>query len=213
MTVEDVATRRGLTDVLHFTSNRGLTGILASRVLHPRARLHEDKYVEHVMMLNCAIRYDHDYLDYVNLSLTRIAPLINFSKGRWHAGADLWWCVLAFSPDILSHSGVIFTTTNNKYEVSVRRAEGSEGLEAMFAASVKDYESPVRTVTRRPGMPDNHTTSPQAEVLYPGDLTLDHLRTVYVESEPQSDIVHSQLEIHGLASSVAVSVNPAVFRT
>ena len=47
-------------------------------------------------MPNCAVRYDRDHLDYVSLSISRVASLINISTTRWHGSKDLWWCVLSF---------------------------------------------------------------------------------------------------------------------
>lgn len=212
MTIEQIIDKRGLADVLHFTTNHGLTGILASKMVRPRARLTADNYVEHVMMLNCALRYDVDFLDYVNLSVSRIAPLFTISKTRWHAQKDLWWCVLAFRPEILTHAGVIFTTTNNKYDASVVRTEGAAGLEQMFAQHIKDLQYPVQNVVRPPATPAHFTTSRQAEVLYPGDLSTDYLRTVCVATDAHSDVAFSQLEIAGLAGIVSVHVNPDIFR-
>lgn len=49
---------RGITQVVHFTTMRGAIGILASRAVKSRARLEEDKFLEHVYMPNANFRKD-----------------------------------------------------------------------------------------------------------------------------------------------------------
>ena len=212
MTVAEVIEHRGIREVLHFTTNLGLTGIVASRVLHPRARLSDDNYVEHVAMANCAVRYDPQYLDYVNLSIGRIASLFDISRTRWHASKDLWWCVLSFRPEILTHDGVIFTTTNNKWHKSVLRAPGTVGLEQMFAERVQYFERPPQTEDRHPGLRLNMPTHREAEVLYPGDLNLEYLQTVYVATERHDRVAFAQLKLQGIHDRVSVEVNPERFK-
>lgn len=91
---------------------------------------------------------------------------------------DLWWAVLAFEPGILDHEGVWFTTTNNIYP-SCARGQGTEGFEALYAGEVLGRYSSRHT---RAGVGDAQPTDRAAEVLYPGELSLDHLTSVYVPS-------------------------------
>ncbi|HEU0127959.1 MAG TPA: hypothetical protein VFQ48_05060 [Pseudonocardiaceae bacterium] len=42
---------RGITEVLHFTTHRGLLGIFAKEAVLSRERLEADKYIEHIYLL------------------------------------------------------------------------------------------------------------------------------------------------------------------
>ena len=83
--IEQAARKRGITDVVHFTTLRGAVGVLASGVLKSRARLPSDQYLEHVYRPNAAFRKDHAWLDYVNLSIQRINDWMFDTSTRWHA--------------------------------------------------------------------------------------------------------------------------------
>src|SRR5690349_15550012 len=107
MSVNAIVARRNITRVLHFTTNQGLTGILASRAVKARRDLTSDKYLEHVYSPNCAVRRDQAWLGYVNLSIGRInARLWDISANKWHSNKDSWWCILVFDPIVLTHPGV-----------------------------------------------------------------------------------------------------------
>jgi len=188
MTIEDIITARGIEEVLHFTTNYGLGGILATGVVKPRARLTEDKYLEQIYRPNCPDRSrDEAWHDYVNLSIARVNwRLLGISADRWHAGMDGWWCVLSFEPEILAHEGVYFTTTNNMYS-GVRRAKGPKGLEAMYAERIVQWHS--SHVCRDLATPSCQPTDYQAEVLYPGELSLDYLQHAYVSEEEHLDAI------------------------
>lgn len=191
-TVADIVERRGITEVLHFTTNQGLTGILAKGQIEPRARLPEDKYLEHVYRPNADTRKDRAWVDYVNLSISRINTEYFEHSSRWHAHEDVWWCALAFDPVILSDEGVYFATTNNIY-TGCRRAPGPEGLEALFGDPVHRYLGNFARRTDEVG--DELTTCHQAEVLYPGPLSLERLLTVYVATGPHADVASSSCEM------------------
>jgi hypothetical protein len=191
--VAAVAASRGITRIMHFTTNSGLVGILASRAVKARERLPEEKYVEHVYKPNALFRRDPDHLDYVNLSIECInGRFFHICSTRWHRGEDRWWCILSFGSDILSHDGVLFTTTNNMY-TAVQRAAGAAGLEALFAPRIHQYEE--RWVTREPSLDAKFPTCPQAEVLYPGQLNTQALQEIYVSRPEDGDVVAAQLNI------------------
>ncbi len=188
MTIDDIVATREIEEVLHFTTNSGLTGILATGAVKARQSLPKDQYLEHIYKPNCPDRSrDTDWHGYVNLSVSRInTGLFDISSDRWHADIDGWWCILAFSAEILAHEGVYFTTTNNIY-TGIRRAKGPEGLEAMFTPRIVQW--PGRIVTRAVDLPACCPTCPQAEVLYPGDLALDHLKRIHVRDVEHADAV------------------------
>lgn len=189
MKIEDVVKDRGIREVLHYTTNRGLTGILAQGAIRPRKRLPADKYLEHIYKPNCDDRSrDVDWHDYVNLSITGInSRLFRISSNNWHRNLDGWWCILAFRAEILGHSGVFFTTTNNIYS-GVSRAQGVVGLEKMYAPTIRWYVN--STVLRPSDCDPAQPTCLQAEVLYPGDLSICYLNTIYVRDVEHTDAVH-----------------------
>ncbi|MDL4774543.1 DarT ssDNA thymidine ADP-ribosyltransferase family protein [Actinomadura xylanilytica] len=204
--VLDLARSYGVTDLVHFTTSRGVVGILARRAVLSRAGLTEDDYLEHVYRPNANVRKDCDWLGYVNLSVSRINDWMFGSSVRWHVTERASWVVLSFGAEVVAHPGVIFTTTNNMYP-SALRAEGVSGFERMFAEEVlgRYSESVVRGADLEPRFP----THRQAEVLYPGALALDHLRRIDVQTEACLDDVQGMLG--ALDLDLEVRLDPEVF--
>ena len=202
------AQKRGITDVVHFTTNNGVLGVLASGVAKSRKRLPDDEYLEHVYMPNARHRTrDKEWLDYVNLSIQRINDQMFRPSQRWHAHKGVAWVALSFNPEILSHPGVVFTTTNNIY-TGCRRAEGLEGFSRMFASRIVRWNGNV--VQRRSGTPPDFPTDRQAEVLYPGELSIEYLQRIDVQTEKTLYDIHGML--CGLIMDVPVRHAPEVFR-
>ena len=193
MSVGRVIQERGIPSVLHFTTNHGLVGVLAAGSLLSRRRLPDERLLEHVLHVNAAKRREaaadfdksEDWLDYVNLSISEVNARFLAVSRRWHNAAAVWWCILEFDPQIMEHDGVYFATTNNSYDQCSRGA-GEEGLVALFRERVG--RKPGWSAWRH-GRPSHLPTCEQAEVLYPGNLGVEHLRRVYVEKEEHSDIV------------------------
>lgn len=202
------AKRRGVTDVVHFTTLQGVVGVLAARAVKSRARLPEDEYLEHVYQPNARFRKDCAWLDYVNLSIERINDGMFTASVKWHAAEGNPWVVLSFDPKILAHPGVVFTTTNNIYP-SCKRAEKLAGFNQMFMDPVVGRYNERHD---RVDKPPQWTTDRQAEVLYPGELSCDYLQRIDVQSEEAVDRIHGALS--GLASSEHVHVRhaPEVFQ-
>lgn len=198
MTVREVIDGRGIVEVQHVTTNTGLLGMLASGSILSRQRLPEEKYIEHVYEPNAQVRKDKAWLDYVNLSMSKINTEFFGHAERWHAHRDIWWCVLALDPTILEHDGVVFATTNNIY-TGVTRGTGGEGLEALFADRVVRWHGNV--ATRPESKPNELTTCHQAEVLYPEQVDISWLRRVYVATPEHADIVGAQIEVLASGSS------------
>ena len=198
--IRKVVESRNIKEVLHFTTNRGFLGCLASGGLLPRNMLHEDDLLSHILTLNAPFRTEEEawfdqtekWIEYVNLSISEITRNLFSYSMKWHKGQDLSWLILAFDPEILEHEGVYFTTTNNIYPY-VARDKGAEGLEALFAPVIRRKGSwkAVRG-QRPPSLP----TCEQAEVLYPGKLSSEYLRTVYAQDGEDSDWVHGILGIY-----------------
>ena len=199
------AERRGIGQVVHFTTMSGAIGILASNAVKSRARLPEDEYLEYVYQPNAQFRKDPDWLDYINLSVERINDWMFQSSARWHMKENNPWVVLAFHPRILAHPGVVFTTTNNIY-TTCRRAEGLDGFCRMFADSIRNYDGTLYDRTNKLAA---WPTDRQAEVLYPGELSCDHLQRIDVQMEESLDTIHGILA--GLNTTVRVNLAPGVF--
>lgn len=220
MSLEQAVANHSVTEVVHFTTNRGLVGSLAGRSLLSRPLLREDDYLRHVLQLNSETRPEEsayfdkseDWLRFVNLSVSEINRRFLEASFRWHDDGDLWWCILAFEPEIITHDGVWFTTTNNGYD-QCQRGQGEEGFEAMFAPSVSRKACGVNgrpwNVSRH-GRGAHLPTCEQAEVLYPEQLSLDHLQQVYVQQDEHHDTAVGWLNEFGYPD-VTVSVSNSKF--
>jgi hypothetical protein len=186
--------RRGVTEARHFTTSRGLLGVLQTRRLLSRKHLAGEEELRLIAMNNCYKRWDRDWFGHVSLSIQRInGHLYGISSGAWHAGEDLWWAVLGFDREVLAHDGVVFTTTNNGYWSVVERASGPAGLDAAFGDEVTTWRS-GRKVMGRSALTPNQTTCPEAEALYPDAVETTWLRTVYVPQPELADTVHGWFE-------------------
>ncbi len=203
--IKGAAKRRGITQVVHFTTVSGAVGILAVNALKSRARVGEDEYLEHVYQPNAQFRNDQPWLDYVNLSIERINDWMFKTSVRRHHAADNPWVVLSFHPRILAHPGVVFTTTNNIYP-ACERAEGLAGFSRMFAEVIRGrYQQLHDRTDKLAAWP----TDRQAEVLYPGELTCIHLQRIDVQHVESIETIHGILG--GLATNIPVCHAPEVF--
>lgn len=206
--VVEAATKRGITSIVHFTRARpGLVGILDRSAIMARSALPEDVRLRHVYEENAADRSrDWSWHQYVNLSVTDINGRMFRSSQGWHPDAE--WVILEFGPEILGDPGVVFCTTNNAYPVARRCAE-LRGFNQMFAPVVPwGYKG---STSIRMGQQSNQTTDPQAEVLYPSALSLDHLHTITVGDEDTRYTV-----VGALASfphhDLKITLKPEAFR-
>ena len=199
---------RGVTEVLHFTTHKGLVGTLDTGALLSRADLLSEGRLESIRLLNCKRRSDEPWIDFINLSISNVNKWMFDTSERWHQQDDVWWAVLAFEPEILTHDGVLFTTTNNIYPAT-RRAEGAEGFRAIFADEVRGrYEERWR---RDENYASANPTDPQAEVLYPNRLSLDYLKAVYVPEQHRLDDVAGIVRALPPRNPITVEFNPGIF--
>ena len=205
--VIEAATERGITSIVHFTRTSGLKGILSTGVVKARRDLPEEDLVKHVYEPNAPNRSrDEAWHDYVNLSVTAInAHMFRYSK-RCHP--ENKWVILEFGPEILGDPGVVFCTANNAYS-GIRRCKGLQGFKQMFAPSIpKSYYDSAIT---RNGRSPNQTTDPQAEVLYPFELSLDHLHGITVADEDIYDEVLA-IRSHSPQHRPGITLNPEAFQ-
>lgn len=212
--VSKLAEGRKIKEIVHFSTNRGLTGCLHSGFVYPRSRLRAEEQLEHILTLNAPFRAEvedwfdrtENWIDYVNLSISEItANLFRFSL-KWHAGKDIYWVILGFDPALLDDDGVYFSTTNNIYE-HTKRGKGRSGFEALFKSSVARKES---WTAYRGSRADHLPTCEQAEVLYPARLDMKYLRRVHVREVEEKDSVYALLSNFD-RSDVEVIVNAKKF--
>lgn len=145
------------------------------------------------------------------MSITRInARFFEFSKAQHDHEIDLWWCILAFDPAILTHPNVVFCTGNNTWPRTLR-GKGPLALEAMFADSVPGRWNSV--VQRPQEMLANVPTCDQAEVLYPGSLSIQQLTRAYFQEQDHADHFLAMASALSLELSTdIVAVAPEKFR-
>ena len=180
MSVDDIVAARGISEVVHFTTSHGCLGTLYTRTLLSRARLQDDEMVRYLFEPNAELRRDVAYVDHISLSIEHINErFFSISADKWHRNDPIFWCILGFDPVVLAHESVVFATTNNIYS-SVRRGVGDAGLLRLFAERVPQYNA--LTASRTAGMREAHPTCPQAEALYPGSLSTEHLQRIYVRT-------------------------------
>lgn len=208
MSIEQFCNDRGIESIVHFTTNRGSLGIFASNALKSRQRLDTDEQLRHIFQPNAQRRNkDTDWLDYANLSISRInTSFFNYS-GIWHREQDFFWCIFDFSPEIMQHAGVWFTTTNNIY-TGVHRGQGAEGLANAFNDNTTLW--PGKLISRPADHPLYLPTCPQAEVLYPGEVSTKYLQRIYARCDSDSDEIAAQMSAVG-HRDVPVIVSPDLF--
>lgn len=213
--IADIVENRNIREVLHFTTNRGFVGALASREILSRHRLPQNRYLEHLWKANAKDRPEaaenfdksQNWLDYVNLSISEVNSRYFLVSTRWHENSDYWWVLMSFSPEIMSHKDVSFATTNNGYD-RCQRAVGDAGLDALFAPVIQ-RKSPSWKVAR--GIRESDLpTCEQAEVLYPGLVSTSFLQCAYVREEEHRDIVLGWLREFNY-TGIEVVVSPAKF--
>lgn len=199
--VSELARQRGITEVVHFSTNLGLTGCLHNEMVLPRNRLKTEEKLENILTLNAPFRSEEEawfdktenWINFVNLSVSEITTNLFRASLKWHAGRDIYWVIMSFDVDLLDQKGVYFTTTNNIYPYTVR-GMGTAGFEAMFASEVRRRGTWKAYRGRRPA---RLTTCEQAEVLFPDGLPMSYLRRVYVRSGEEADRVHAVLAQFG----------------
>lgn len=214
MTLAAAIAATGVEEVVHFTTNRGLVGILAENAILSRRQLPENKYLENVAYNNSKFRPEEsamfdkseDWLDYINLSISEINSHFFDISRSWHRNNDVWWVILAFAPDILKIDGVYFGTTNNKYDLC-DRARGEAGFRAMFNDPIPRLRG---WFAKRMGRAPHLATCQQAEVLYPVRLGLESLRRIYVSEPDQYDVVRGWLR-EWEKQAVEVIISPQKF--
>jgi hypothetical protein len=183
------ARERGVTEILHYTSERGVMGSVMKGALLSREQVENDPDVAFVFE-GIWGRKDHEWLDHISLSISRV-NLDLFERSRRHF-PDYWWAIMSFGVEILDHDGVWFTTTNNVYPCC-KRGQGADGFEALFGPSIEWGRYGSRRM-RSATCPDAWPTDRAAEVLYPTRIPLELLQRVYVPGKQHRRLVNAWCE-------------------
>jgi len=106
---------RGVTDIRHYTSERGVMGSIMRGRLLTRDRVEADPELAFIFE-GVWDRRDPKWTDHISMSVSRInLDLHERSRRRL---PDYWWAIMAFDVAILDEPEVVFTTTNNVYDDS-----------------------------------------------------------------------------------------------
>lgn len=213
--ISDAAKARGISEIVHFSTNMGLTGSLHTGLLLPRNKLRTEEQLEHILTLNAKFRTEEqpwfdrtqNWINFINLSISRITRNLFQRSLSWHAGKDIFWVIMAFSVDLLDDEGVFFSTTNNIYSGTTRR-QGLSGFNALFASTIHQYGGKFVT---RGETPNHFTTDEQAEALYPDGLSMNYLQRIYARTGEETDRIHALLGQFG-REDVEVILAPDKFR-
>lgn len=208
MTIDEIIKYREIDEVLHFTTSHGCLGTLYTQHLQSRDMLQNDHMVQYLFKPNSDLRKDPNYTNHVSLSISHINhQFFEISSNSWHKNDDIFWCIMSFTPDILSHDDVVFATTNNIYTKVIRK-QGTEGLNQLFSNSIIRWNN---NIAKRPNdLSLRFPTCFQAEALYPMKISTAHLQRIYVKnSQDQSEIIgFLKATFH---RDVDVVINPAKF--
>ncbi|MEJ7792028.1 MAG: DarT ssDNA thymidine ADP-ribosyltransferase family protein [Gaiellaceae bacterium] len=207
MTAYTRAQGRGVAEIVHYTSERGVMGTVMKGMLLSRQRVQADPDLEFIFE-GVWERRDPEWLDHISLSVSRI-NLDLFERSRTNH-PQYWWAVMGFDPAILENEDdVWFTTTNNVYEDVCQRGQGEPGFEAMFGQEIPwGYYGSVHR--RAAGYPDAWPTDRAAELLYPGEISLEFLLHLYVPGRQHRRLVDAWCEIYG-RDPLPIVIDPAAF--
>lgn len=206
MSKEEITRLRGISEVVHFTTHLGLTGILHQRQVQSQNLLRANDTLQFILRINTPKNFDPAWKDYVNLSISRInLPLLGSSQ-RWHPDAN--WRILVFDPMVLTHDNVHFVTTNNAYWQHLERGTGPDDFERLFSPRVASIYGQI--IDRPVDHPPHWTTDVKAEVLYPNSLSTEYLRRIIVPTELDAESVAGQLS-SVQHSPVPIDIEPQQF--
>ena len=199
---------RDITELLHFTTNPGLTGIIATEQLLSRSQLSENQYLEHIYRPNSRYRREAPkYWDYINLSVSAInAQFFDICSKGWWRDSEMFWVVLSLRPDVAADSGVLFATGNMGYE-GMLPSTGAAAWEGLFAD--RTYYGFGKYIRRASSLHPRYPTDSQAEVLYPRTLPITAVQRIYVQSD--SDAARADSVVGIGQHDIEVVTDPSKF--
>lgn len=213
MSVSDIISERGIEEILHFTTYKGIGGIFESGYIKSRDQLEESNHLEYIFTANVNTRKDPDWTDYVSLSIERTNKAFFDYSIQWNKDSSNRWYILSLDVDIISHEDVVFATTNNIYS-NVSRGRGQEGLERLYEDTIVTQlqcGKPHAIEKRYSTMPEAWPTCRQAEVLYPGEISIKHLNTVYCRTDDDREAAIYSRDFASTPESFDIVVEPSRF--
>lgn len=205
-TPPQLARDRGVREILHYTSQKGVMGSIIVDALLSRKQVEETPAVEFIFEGVWDRYRDPRWVDHISLSVSQI-NLDLFERSR-RRHPDWWWAVMSFDPTLLADNDVWFTTTNNIFP-SCRRNPGLAGFEAIFAERVEGRFQRIYDRTELALAP-NLPTDLAAEVLYPQRIALDRLQRLYLPGEQHRRTVNAWCEVYG-RDELPVEIGAGVF--
>lgn len=207
MSVAAAARERGITEILHYTSEKGVMGSIIVDALLSRRDVETNTEVAYIYEGVWDRSRDLQWIGHTSMSVTQV-NIDLFARSR-NNHPQWWWAIMSFPIDILDDPDVVFTTTNNAYTETCKRGAGLDGFNAMFADSVPWGK--FNTIARRF---DDHPcalpTHGAAEVLYPRPLPLGRMSCLYVPDDTRNSLIQSWCEIYG-RDPLNIVVDPELF--
>lgn len=198
MSAIEAAREREVVELVHYTTSPGIMGTLRTGRLLSRKRLEGNEDIAFVREAIWPTRL-YKWDDHISLSISRINKELHDRSRRRYP--EHWWGILSFSTSLLNDEDVWFATCNNLWP-SCKRAQHAAGFEALFADTVEgkfQVDSERDTV-----MPASWATDRSAEVLYPGEITLDHLQRIYVTDLAHRALIMAWCETFSIATPEVV---------
>lgn len=184
---------KGITRLCHFTPSRNLqhiaarrTGVLATKQLTTEERL----------------AYNATDLERLDGHVNHVCCSIEFPNAWYLARAQQKevqfpdWVVLLIKPDYLWKDGTLFSPRNAAAGYGANLKAGSDGFEAMYAASVPGAYN--RTYARSPLHHPACPTDQQAEVLVEDRILLEDVLAIAVRDADQAATERVRLRINGV---------------
>jgi hypothetical protein len=189
--IEKLARKRGITTLVHFTRVANLSRIVREGII-PRSELEGDPRAQ--VEFNDSLRLDRR----THLSCLSITKINYRMFWRYkHRFPDAEWCILEIAAEVLWRQKCLFCRTNAASSGTVNQAEmhgwTAEGLDQMFCDPVDTLHGRHARSDIAGGLPANHTSDPQAEVLVQGRIDPKLIRAVLVPSWIEAEEINQQL--------------------
>ena len=173
--IKTIIKDREITELIHFTSTRGLEGIYRAKHILSRFELENSDFVDdNEILFNSNDAFRMEGKKYINLSVSYPnKSLFNRFKHRKESDPTIGWCILKLNPNVLLDDSLkcFFSVTNaansaakNDYGIK----SDAESFKRMFNDTVVVKNSYGSKTYNRLGLKKNQTTDNQAEILIEG---------------------------------------------
>lgn len=212
--IRKIVEDRDITHLLHMTFEENLPSILTHGLL-PRDQL---ELRDDIMARISDFAREEGHEDAICLTVTRYqAPM--FNRMKWD-NPDTGWIFLVVDPDVLWLNDCLFCDRNassNWIKRSPRNLATAFAFERMF----EDFSVP-KTVDgvwqnvsfrEKERIPVSVPTDSQAEVMVKGDIAIDHIKQIWVETTEQSKRIQATIEKYARDGRPEVVVGEYSFST